>query len=264
MGEPLIVENLRKSYGSAEVLAGVDLRVAAGEIVALLGPNGAGKTTLVSIVAALLKPDSGRVLVNGVDPQAQPRQARRHLGIAPQETGLYMVLTARENLCFSGELGGMGKPEIERRILEVAEIFELSPFLDRRINDLSGGEKRRLHTAMALLHNPPLLLLDEPTVGMDVETRTRLLKAIGELASAGSAILYSTHYLAEVEELDASVAILDRGRVIARDTVRRLVGSYGRPRVELVAPNLESVFLKVTGRSFASGGTLNGNDDVAA
>ncbi len=264
MREPLIVENLRKSYGSTEVLAGVDLRVAAGEIVALLGPNGAGKTTLVSIVAALLRPDSGRVLVNGVDPQAQPRQARAHLGIAPQETGLYMVLTARENLGFAGELGGLGKPEIERRILEVAEIFELSPLLDRRINDLSGGEKRRLHTAMALMHDPPLLLLDEPTVGMDVETRARLLKAIGELASAGSAVLYSTHYLAEVEELDASVAILDRGRIIARDTLQSLVGSYGRPRVELVGPNLESVFLAVTGRSFASSGALNGGDDAPA
>lgn len=264
MREPLIVENLRKSYGSAEVLAGVDLRVAAGEIVALLGPNGAGKTTLVSIVAALLKPDSGRVLVNGIDPRAHPRQARRYLGIAPQETGLYMVLTARENLRFAGELGGLGKLEIERRTLAVAQIFELSPFLDRRVDGLSGGEKRRLHTAMALMHDPPLLLLDEPTVGMDVETRARLLQAIGELASAGSAVLYSTHYLAEVEELNASVAILDRGRIIARDTLQSLVGSYGRPRVELVGPNLESVFLAVTGRSFASSSALNGNDDAAA
>lgn len=264
MGEPLIVENLRKSYGSIEALAGVDLRVAAGEIVALLGPNGAGKTTLVSIVAALLKPDSGQVLVNGIDPQAQPRKARRYLGIAPQETGLYMVLTARENLRFAGELGGLKKLEIKRRIREVAEVFELSPFLDRRIDDLSGGERRRLHAAMALMHSPPLILLDEPTVGMDVETRARLLRSIGDLAAAGTAILYSTHYLAEVEELNASVAILDRGRIIARDSLQRLIGSYGRPRIEMVGPNLESVFLAVTGRSFASSGTLEGNGNAPA
>jgi ABC-2 type transport system ATP-binding protein len=264
MGEPLIVENLRKSYGPIQALAGVDLRVAAGEIVALLGPNGAGKTTLVSIIAALLKPDSGRVLVNGIDPQAQPQEARRHLGIAPQETGLYMVLTARENLRFAGELGGLKRPAIERRTQEVAEIFELSPFLDRRADELSGGEKRRLHTAMALMHNPALILLDEPTVGMDVETRARLLKSIGDLAAAGTAILYSTHYLAEVEELNASVAILDRGKIIARDSLRRLIGSYGRARVERVGPNLESVFLTVTGRSFASSGSLDGGGDAPA
>lgn len=264
MGEPLIVENLRKSYGSIEVLSGVDLRVAAGEIVALLGPNGAGKTTLVSIIAALLKPDSGKVLVKGVDPLAHPREARRHLGIAPQETGLYTVLTVRENLRFYAELAGLRKPELERRTLEMAETFRLSPLLDRQIHDLSGGERRRLHTAMALVHRPPLLLLDEPTVGVDVETRARLLDVVRTLADEGAAILYSTHYLAEVEELDAAVAILDRGQIIARDSLRRLIDSYGRPRVELVGPNLESVYLAMTGHSFAAAGALDSDGNGAA
>jgi ABC-2 type transport system ATP-binding protein len=123
---------------------------------------------------------------------------------------------------------------------------------------LSGGERRRLHTAMALMHRPPLLLLDEPTVGVDVQTRGRLLEVVREMAEAGSAILYSTHYLGEVEELNASVAILDHGRIIARDSLRRLIGKHGRPVMKLVEPNLESVYLSMTGRPLVAGGSGNG------
>jgi ABC-2 type transport system ATP-binding protein len=268
MGEPLIIENLRKSYGSVDALAGVDLEVGAGEIVALLGPNGAGKTTLVSIVAALLRPDSGQVRVSGIDPHAHPQEARRHLGLAPQETGVYPVLSARENLRFFGGLGGLEESDLRRRVEEVAEAFELSPLLDRQAQTLSGGQRRRLHTAMALMHNPSLLLLDEPTAGVDVEARAHLMGVVRGLADAGAAILYSTHYLAEVEELNASVAILDRGRIIARDSLRSLIRSHGRPRIELVGPNLESVYLAMTGRPFAangaSNGTLSGSGDARA
>jgi ABC-2 type transport system ATP-binding protein len=247
---PLIVENLQKSYGPVQALRGVDLEISEGEIVALLGPNGAGKTTLVSIVAGLHPPDSGRVRVKGVDVLAQPEKARRHLGIAPQQTGVYPVLTVYENLYFFGALGGLGKAALRRRIEEASEAFELLPLLDRQARFLSGGEARRLHTAMALMHDPALLLLDEPTAGVDVGTRSRLLEVVRGLAERGSAICYSTHYLGEVEELSASVAILDHGRIIARDSLEGLLRNHGQANAE---PNLESVFLALTGREFAGG-----------
>jgi ABC-2 type transport system ATP-binding protein len=264
MEKPLIAENLRKSYGSVTALAGVDLEVSAGEIVALLGPNGAGKTTFVSIVAALLTPDSGQVRINGVDPHRQSQKARRQLGVAPQETGVYPVLSVRENLQFFGSLSGFRGASLRQRIDEVAEVFGLSSLLERQAQDLSGGERRRLHTAMALVHSPSLLLLDEPTAGVDVEGRAHLMEVVRGLANDGSAILYSTHYLTEVEELDASVAILDRGKIIARDSLRGLIGNHGRPRIELVGPNLESVYLEMTGHSFASADALDGSGDGLA
>jgi len=216
MTKTLTVEDLRKSFGSTTALAGVDLEVAAGEVVALIGQNGAGKTTLISIVAALLRPDSGRVRIDGIDPGAQPRRARRRLGLAPQETGLYPVLSARENLRFLGSLAGLGKAELEQRVEEVAAAFALTSLLDRQAQILSGGQRKRLHVAMALMHRPSLLLLDEPTAGVDVEARVQLLATVRGLAAEGSAVLYSTHYLAEVGDLDASVAVLDGGRIVAR------------------------------------------------
>jgi ABC-2 type transport system ATP-binding protein len=264
MGKPLIVENLSKRYGPLVALGGVDLQVAAGEIVALLGPNGAGKTTLVSIIAALLEPDEGRVLVNGVDPHLQPRKARCHLGFVPQETGVYPVLSVAENLRFFGSLGGLRGADLRRRIDEVAQALDLSSLLHRQAQALSGGEKRRLHTAMALTHGPCLLLLDEPTAGLDVQARAQLIEVVRGLAEAGSAILYSTHYLAEVEDLDASVAILDRGEIVARDSLRGLIDSHGQPRIELIGPNLESVYLAMTGRPFASSGAPNGGGNGRA
>src|SRR5207245_992383 len=158
---------------------------------------------------------------------------RRHLGLAPQDLGIYPTLTVRHNLQFFGELADLRGPELRRRIEEIAESLELTEFIDRQARFLSGGEKRRLHTALALLGRPPLLLLDEPTSGVDVSTRAKVLDVVRSLAAAGSAICYSTHYLAEVEGLDASVAILDRGRVIARGGVAEMVRSHGASVLEL-------------------------------
>lgn len=311
---PLIVESLHKSYGKLTALSGVDLEIQKGEIVALLGPNGAGKTTLVSIVAALRRQDSGKVWVDGIDVLEQPHRARRRLGIAPQDTGIYPVLSVFENLHFFGALGGLRRARLRQRIEEVSETFALSQLLHRQARTLSGGEARRLHTAMTLMHSPSLILLDEPTAGVDVRTRTRLLEVVRDLAGAGSAVCYSTHYLGEVEELGASVAILDHGRVVARDSLQGLINSYGRSAVELefgsapprlaypeatvsgttvrvatdespaneviailaslgaaaqgvrainlVEPNLESVFLAVTGRPFAGGDSARNGQDV--
>ena len=231
----LEVSGVGKRYGNGPpALDGVDLCVAAGEVCGLLGPNGAGKTTLVSIIAGLRRPDEGSVAVAGIDVATGGAAARRLVGLAAQETGIYPMATVRANLELFVRLSGVSGGGVARRIDEVAEVVELGPLLDRQARHLSGGEKRRLHTAMALVHQPPLLLLDEPTTGVDIATRARLLEAIGELAPEhGCAVLYSTHYLPEIEEMGASVAVLDRGRLLARGTLDELIDRHGSGLVEL-------------------------------
>jgi ABC-2 type transport system ATP-binding protein len=229
----LHIAGLRKAYGGIEALRGVDLEVAAGQIVALLGPNGAGKTTLVSIVAGLRRADAGRVEVDGLDALSRSAQVRERIGLAPQDTGIYPVVSVRRNLWLFGELAGLGRAELNRRIDEVAGALDIADLLDRQAGKLSGGQKRRVHTAIALLHRPRLLLLDEATTGADVETRGHILELVRRLAAEGSAVLYSTHYLAEVEALGSDVAILDRGQVIARGPVADLIGAHAQAVVEL-------------------------------
>lgn len=230
----LKVRGVHKSYGPVKALNGVDLDVGRGEIVALLGPNGAGKSTLVSVVAGLRKPDRGGVWLNGIDAGAHPDQARRQLGLAPQETGIYPTLSVLDNLRFFGELAGLRKRGLKHRIDEVAAAFSLGDLLDRRARHLSGGEKRRLHTATIVIHRPPLLLLDEVTVGVDVRTRNQLLDLVGSLADQGSAVVYSTHYLHEVEALGAQrVAILLEGQVAIAGSIPDLIGAFGGAFVEL-------------------------------
>jgi ABC-2 type transport system ATP-binding protein len=229
----LLIEDLRKSYGDTIALAGVDLRVERGTILGLLGPNGAGKTSLVSIVAGLRRPDHGRVEVCGIDAVRSPRAVRAQLGIAPQDTGVYLTLRVRDNLRFFAGLAGLRRAEAATRIDEVAAALGLDALLDRRTSQLSGGERRRVHTAIALLHRPALVLLDEPTTGADVRTRTQILDLVADLARAGSAVVYSTHYLQEIETLRAEVAFLDHGRIVANGNLAQLVDSYGTSSLEL-------------------------------
>ena len=234
-GDPVLsVEGVVKRYGDREVLHGIDLAVAPGEVCGLLGPNGAGKTTLVSIVAGLRTPDAGRVLVDGMDVASGAREVRLAVGLAGQETGVYPTLTVRDNLELFARLAGATRRDAAARIDEVAEVVELGELLDRQARNLSGGERRRLHAAMALVHRPRLLMLDEPTTGVDIGTRTRLLEAIRRLAAEeGCAVLYSTHYLPEVEELGATVAIVDHGEILARGPLEDLVATHGTGLVEL-------------------------------
>ena len=229
----LRIDGLHKAYGSIEALRGVSLDIEPGEIVGLLGPNGAGKTTLVSIVSGLRRADAGRVTVDGIDALADPHAARSKLGLAPQETGVYPVVKVRSNLRLFGELAGLRGRELVARIDEVAESLQITGLLDRKAGTLSGGEKRRLHTAIALVARPPLLLLDEATTGTDVGTRKHLIELIRDLAADGAAILYSTHYLHEVEELDARVTIIERGEVIAEGALDELIQRHGGASVEL-------------------------------
>jgi ABC-2 type transport system ATP-binding protein len=229
----LHVQSLRKAYGEIEALRGVDLEVASGQIVCLLGPNGAGKTTLVSIVAGLRRADAGVVEVDGLDALGRGVEVRRRIGLAPQDLGLYPVVSVRQNLVLFGQLAGLGGSLLRRRIDEVSEALRITDLLDRRAGTLSGGQKRRLHTAIALLHHPRLLLLDEATTGADVETRGHILELVRGLASEGSAVLYSTHYLGEVEDLQASVVLIDGGRVIAEGATQELIAAHASPVVEL-------------------------------
>ena len=229
----LDVRGIRKLYGDRVALDSVDLFVAPGEVCALLGPNGAGKSTLVSAVAGLRRPDRGTITIGGTPVWPNPRDSRRLFGLAPQNLGVYLVLSVRENLRLFGELAGLRRESLARAVDEVAEALELTDLLERPVRHLLGGEQRRVHTAMAMIHRPPLLLLDEPTTGVDVATRSRLLDTVRSLAAdRGCAVLYSTHYLAEVAGLRATVVIVDHGRVLARGPLDVLIAQHGSAAVE--------------------------------
>jgi ABC-2 type transport system ATP-binding protein len=229
----LSVVGASKRYGAQTALEHVSLEVRAGEIVGLLGPNGAGKTTLVSIVAGLRRPDAGSVRVGGIDVLRTPQRARELIGLAPQDTGVYPTLTVYDNLRFFAGLAGVRAREVRGRIDAVASALLLDALMHRRASELSGGERRRLHTAIALVHHPPLVLLDEPTTGADVQTRGQVLGLVRALADEGSAVVYSTHYLHEIEELQAHIAFIDRGRIVARGELADLVRRYGSSALEL-------------------------------
>ena len=264
MAHPMLqVEGLRKAYGEVEALRGVDMAIAPGEIVSLLGPNGAGKTTLVSIVAGLRKADAGTVRVDGLDALHHTVEVRRRIGLAPQDMGIYPVVSVRNNFQLFGRLAGLHKRELERRIEEVAAALTITELLDRQAGSLSGGQKRRVHTAIALLHRPPLLLLDEATTGADVETRQHILTLVRQIAEEGSAVLYSTHYLQEVETLGATVALLDAGRVIARGPVQEVIHTHAAPVVDLTFDG-EVPALTIEGEAIVEGNTLRiGTSDPA-
>ena len=230
----LEVNDLHKAYDDVVALNGATLTVERGQIVGLLGPNGAGKTTLVSIICGLRQADRGSVTVKGIDALANPQLARQHIGLAPQDTGIYPMVTARHNLQLFAELAGVSRRDAAGQVETVAVALRLDDLLDRKAGELSGGQKRRLHTAIALLNDPPLVLLDEATTGADVETRAALLDVIQDLANRGSAVLYSTHYLQEVETVDASVVILEAGQVIASGQVGELIEAKGDSFIEMM------------------------------
>jgi ABC-2 type transport system ATP-binding protein len=224
----LVARDLVKRYGAQVALDGFDLTIAAGEIVGLVGHNGAGKSTFVGIVAGLTRPDAGEVTVGG----QPPRRARRHIGLAPQELALYQTATVRENMRLFAGLAGLGKAA-GRAIADTAEELALTDLLDRPVAQLSGGQQRRVQAATALVHAPDLLLLDEPTVGADPVTRRSLLAAIARRAAAGAAICYTTHYLPELADLGATLAVAAGGRVIARGTQADLLARLpGEVRAE--------------------------------
>jgi ABC-2 type transport system ATP-binding protein len=244
----LEIRGVSKAYDDVAALSDIDLDIAAGEIVGLLGPNGAGKSTLISIVAGLTKADVGTVRIGGLDVRTNLLRVRRLLGVAPQELGIYLQLNVSTNLRFFGKLAGLRGDQLTDRIETVAAALDLSHLLDRRAQELSGGEKRRLHTGAALLHGARLLLLDEPTAGVDIATRNGLLELVRELAAEGAAICYATHYLPEVEALNASVAILEGGRFIAKGTVAELTTAFNEAVIEIRLDRAVPPHISVDGR----------------
>jgi ABC-type multidrug transport system ATPase subunit len=226
----LEVNGLVKRYGGVVALAGLDLQVGAGEVVGLVGHNGAGKTTAVEVVLGLVRPDEGSVRVGGIDALAEPRKARALMGVAAQDLQLYITATVRQNLALCAGLAGLGRRAADEALEEVG----LAEVADRRVTVLSGGQRRRVQAACALLGRPPLLLLDEPTVGADPQTRSALLGAIRRRADEGAAVLYTTHYLPELVELGATIAAVRAGRVVARGSQSELLaGLPARVVVEL-------------------------------
>jgi ABC-2 type transport system ATP-binding protein len=228
------IRNVRKSYGDIVAVDDVDLDLQPGEILGLIGPNGAGKTTLVSMMAGVLTPDAGSIRINGLDFRSHRRELQRSIGLAPQELAIYPVLTVDDNLSYVGRLHGLKGSDLRTQVDRAAQTLDLTHKQQSLARTLSGGEKRRLHTAMALVHRPRLALLDEPTAGVDVQTRRRLLSSVIELARANeTAICYSSHYLEEVEALGATIAIIKGGRILAHGQMRDIVSSCATATLEL-------------------------------
>ncbi|MEZ0109827.1 ABC-2 type transport system ATP-binding protein [Catenulispora sp. EB89] len=211
--------DLTKRFDDVQALDGFSLEAAAGEIVGLVGHNGAGKTTFVEMVSGLQNPDSGEIRVDG----RTPAKARDRIGISPQHIALYRSITVREHLRLYGRLAGLRPAALRSRIDDLAAELRLTGFLDRPAGLLSGGQQRRAQAATALIHSPGLLLLDEPTAGADPETRQALLEAVKRRAGEGAAVVYTTHYLHELSELQATIAVASRGRIVARGSAAELL-----------------------------------------
>jgi linearmycin/streptolysin S transport system ATP-binding protein len=277
----LTLTNLRKSFGSIVAVNDLSLAVRRGELFGLLGPNGAGKSTTVSLAVGLLAPDTGQVRIEGLGDPIEPA-VRQRIGVATQALALYDLLSANENLRFFGEVYGLSGGQLDTRVAWCLDFVGLSDRKDDRVGTYSGGMKRRLNLAAALVHDPDLLLLDEPTAGVDPQSRNKIFENIETLHREGRTIIYTTHYMEEAERLCERIAIIDHGKLLAMGSVGELLGSYGGAptlvvqtngdarRIQttdplselnriaastpidsfhLERPTLEQVFLRLTGRS---------------
>jgi len=232
----LVADSLIKAFGDLKAVNGVSFHIGEGETYGLLGPNGAGKTTTISMVTGLLTIDSGSVVVAGEEIKTNSTRGRGAIGLVPQDLAIYPDLTAEENLAFFGRLYGMGGEDLSRRVSEVLGVIGLSERKDDLTKEYSGGMQRRLNIGIGLLHEPRLLILDEPTVGVDPQSRNAILEAVEELSRAGMAVLYTTHYMEEAERLCDRVAIIDEGVIQAEGTRRELVSMVGeKDRVAISA-----------------------------
>lgn len=276
----LRLHDVRKSYGAHVAVDGLSLQLQRGEIFGLLGPNGAGKTTTVNLSVGLLRPDAGQVEIDGGGSPLDPR-VRAAIGVAPQSLALYDELSGSENLQFFGRIQGLAESKLQDRVAWCLDFVDLADRAGDRVKTYSGGMKRRLNMAVALIHDPALLLLDEPTVGVDPQSRNAIFERILKLKQLGRTIVYTTHYMEEAQRLCDRVGIMDHGRLMALDTVERLIAGHGGkkivwasrgngelrietddPLAELIklqgdgslqgfrveSPNLETVFLNLTGR----------------
>ena len=233
----LEARGLEKSFGDLKAVDGASFHIAPGETYGLLGPNGAGKTTAISMIAGLLKLDGGEVEINGVRMSPKAVAPKAHIGLVPQDLAIYPDLTAAENMTFFGRLYGMPSATLNSRVAEVLEVIGLSDRATDITKEFSGGMKRRLNIGIGLLHSPLLLILDEPTVGVDPQSRNAILEAVERLSSEGMAVLYTTHYMEEAERLCDRVGIIDQGKIMAEGTRRQLVQMVGEKDRVSIAGN---------------------------
>lgn len=221
------IQDLKKTYGDVVALEGISLGAQAGQIYGLLGPNGAGKSTTIGCLSGLVKPSSGSASLDGHDIQRAPASAKSVLGVVPQELALYEDLSARDNLRYWGAAYGMRGKALDDRVTEVLDQIELSDRAKEPVKQFSGGMQRRLNFGCAIVHRPKILLLDEPTVGVDPQSRRKLLGLVRELADTGTCVLYTTHYMEEAQELCDRLAVIDHGQLIAEGTLAELRESLG-------------------------------------
>jgi ABC-2 type transport system ATP-binding protein len=245
MAEAFVVaDNLHKSFNGLKAVDGVSFTIDQGEIFGLLGPNGAGKTTTIRILSTILQPDRGDVMIGGHSIRQNPDAVRRLIGVCPQELALYPEMSALDNLVFFGKMVGLGGREARAQAMVQLERMGLTERAKGKIDKYSGGMKRRVNLAVSLMGNPSLLFLDEPTVGIDPQSRNMIYETIEDLRDKGMTILYTTHYMEEAERLCQRVAIMDGGRIVGLDTsagLKKLIGLSEKS-------SLEDVFLKLTGR----------------
>ncbi|MGD8455403.1 MAG: ABC transporter ATP-binding protein [Anaerolineales bacterium] len=229
------VKDLHKTFDDIQAVKGVDFNIEKGEIFSLLGPNGAGKSTTISILAGLLKPSQGEAFVMGNSVTQALNEAKKHVGFVPQDIALYEDLSARENLNFWGKMYGLRGQDLNQRVDEILEIVGLTDRQKDRVGKYSGGMKRRINIGVALLHKPDIVFMDEPTVGIDPQSRRNILDSVKVLNQQGMTVLYTTHYMEEAQELSDHIAIMDLGKVIATGTHQELVKIVGElDRIELM------------------------------
>jgi ABC-2 type transport system ATP-binding protein len=250
----LEVRDLSKSFGDRLAVAGVSFAADTGATLGLLGPNGAGKSTIVNIIAGVLRADAGDIRIHGQHIDSDTSPAKRLIGFVPQDLALYEELSAIANLRLFGSLYGITGSELETRVAAVLDVVRLADRVGDRVESFSGGMKRRLNIAAALLHEPRVLLLDEPTVGVDPQSRNAIFDTLAALKERGLTLIYTTHYMEEAERLCDRIVIIDHGRVLADDTLAGLCARIELPArpprpVESARATLESVFLELTGRS---------------
>lgn len=235
---------LQKRYAGqvSPAVNGLDLYLGSGELLALLGPNGAGKTTTLSLLSTLMRPDGGSLVIDGVDALKKPAKVRCQLGMVPQDLALYPSLTLEENLKFWGRLYGMRGKLLRERIDQCIEFTALEAVLTRRIDSFSGGMKRRANLAAGILHQPQILFLDEPTVGIDAQSRHLILSSLRQLNEQGMSMVYTSHYMEEVSQLCQRVVVMDDGVVVTQGSVGELLAQHAD------CDHLEQLFLKLTGK----------------
>jgi linearmycin/streptolysin S transport system ATP-binding protein len=243
------VLNLVKTFDKFEAVKDVSFTIGRGEIFGLLGPNGAGKSTTINMMCGYLKPTSGDTVINGISVTKEPLKVKRIIGVVPQEIALYKDLTSMENLEFFGEIYGLSRQERKARSEEVLRFVGLYDRRKEPIKNFSGGMQRRINMAIAMLHKPNFLLMDEPTVGVDPQSRENIFDTIEQLRDQGTTILYTTHYMEEAERLCNHIAIMDEGRIIAMGTLEQLLALRDETREVQRPHGLQELFIQLTGKT---------------